>query len=150
MTLDMGDATIILEFVGGHSPGTILTYLVEDKAVFTGDNVEAQFPYFGQARFKDWKETLWKILSMDIDVVVPGHGPVGGIEMVEKYSSFFEKLEEEVRDFDAKALAIEEMAEKSDIIYFFPEDEISREDLHQSWRGDQYRAAARAILAEKE
>jgi len=150
MTLDMGDATIILEFVGGHSPGTILTYLVEEKAIFAGDNVEAQFPYFGQARFKDWKETLWKILSMDIDVVVPGHGPVGGSEMVEKYSSFFEKLEEEVKDFDVKGLTIEEMVEKSDIINFFPEDEISREDLRQSWRGEQYRAAARAILAEKE
>jgi len=150
MTLDMGDATIILEFVGGHSPGTILTYLVEEKAVFTGDNVEAQFPYFGQARFTDWKETLWKLLSMAIDVVVPGHGPVGGMEMVEKYSSFFEKLEEEVKDFDVKGLTIEEMVGKSDIINFFPEDEISREDLRKSWRGEQYRAAARAILAEKE
>ena len=150
MTLDMGDATIILEFVGGHSPGTILIYLVEDKAIFTGDNVEAQFPYFGQTRFKAWKETLWKILSMDIDVVVPGHGPVGGREMVEKYASFFEKLEEEVRDFDLKGLTIEEMAEKSEIIYFFPLDEISREDLPQSWIGEQYRSAARAILAEKE
>jgi cyclase len=150
MTLDMGDATIILEFVGGHSPGTILTYVVEDKAIFTGDNVEAQFPYFGQARFMAWKETLRKILSMDIDVVVPGHGPVGGMEMVEKYASFFEKLEEEVRDFDSRGLTVEEMAEKSDTIIFFPEEEISREDLPQSWRGEQYRAAARAILAEKE
>lgn len=150
MTLDMGDATIILEFVGGHSPGTILTHVVEDKAIFTGDNVEAQFPYFGQARFKAWRDTLWKILSMDIDVVVPGHGPVGGMEMVEKYASFFEKLEEEVRDFDLQGLTIEEMAEKSDIIHFFPDDEISREDLPQSWIGEQYRSAARAILAEKE
>jgi hypothetical protein len=33
---------------------------------------------------------------------------------------------------------------------FFPEEEIPREDLPQSWRGEQYRAAARAILAEKE
>ena len=135
--------------VGGHSPGTILIYLVEDQAVFTGDTVEAQFPYFGQAHFSVWKETLRKILVMDIEVVVPGHGPVGGMEMVKKYSSFFEKLEEEVRDFDLKGLTIEEMAEKSDIINFFPDDEISREDLPQSWRGEQYRSAARAILAEE-
>ena len=31
MTLNMGDATICLEFAGGHSPGTILVYLKEEK-----------------------------------------------------------------------------------------------------------------------
>ena len=148
MTLDMGDATIILEFVGGHSPGTILTYLVEEKAVFTGDNVEAQFPYFGQARFSAWKETLRKILLMDIEVVVPGHGPVGGKEMVEKYSSFFQALEKEVKDFELKGLTIEQMVEKSRVINFFPNDEVAKEGLSQSWIGEQYKSAVRVILAE--
>ena len=148
LTLDMGDATIILEFVAGHSPGTILIYLVEDQAVFTGDTVEAQFPYFGQARFSVWKETLRKILLMDIEVVVPGHGPVGGKEMVQKYSSFFQNLEEEVKDFELRGLTIEQMVEKSKVINFFPNDEIAKEGLAQSWIGEQYKSAVRVILAE--
>ena len=148
LALDMGDATIILEFVAGHSPGTILVYLAEDRAVFTGDTVEAQFPYFGQAHFSAWKETLRKILLMDIEVVVPGHGPVGGKEMVEKYSCFFQNLEEEVKDFELRGLTIEEMVEKSGVINFFPKDEVAREGLPQSWIGEQYKTAARVILAE--
>lgn len=146
LTLDMGDATIFLEFAGGHSPGTILIYLVEDKVLFTGDNVEGQLPFFGQAQYNQWKDTLKKMLSMDIDVVVPGHGPVAGIEMVETYYTFFRELEKEVEDFHARGLSIEEMAEKSKAIRFFPIEDIAPEDVAGSWIGDQYRFAAKAIL----
>ena len=149
LTLDMGDATIILEFVGGHSPGTILTYLVEDRAVFTGDNVEGQFPYFGQARFKAWKKTLRKLLSMDIEIVVPGHGPVGGREMVERYDTFFTNLEEEVHEFDRKGLTTEEMVHNSKVINFFPDEVNAKDDPRLSWIGEQYKFAAKAILAEQ-
>lgn len=148
LTLDMGDATILLEFAGGHSPGTILIYLVEDKVLFTGDNVEGQLPFFGQARYGQWKDTLKRMLSMDIDAVVPGHGPVAGIEMVETYYTFFQELEEEVRAFHAKGLTINEMAEKSKTIRFFPIEAVAPEDVAASWIGDQYRSAAEAILAE--
>jgi len=148
LTLDMGDATILLEFAGGHSPGTILIYLVEDKVLFTGDNVEGQLPFFGQAQYSQWKDTLKKMLSMDIDVVVPGHGPVAGIEMVETYYAFFRELEKEVKDLHAGGLSIEEMAEESKAILFFPIEDIAPEDVAGSWIGDQYRFAAKAILAE--
>ena len=148
LILDMGDATILLEFAGGHSPGTILIYLVEDKVLFTGDNVEGQLPFFGQAQYSQWKDTLKKMLSMDIDVVVPGHGPVAGIEMVETYYTFFRELEKEVKELHAGGLSIEEMAEKSKAILFFPIEGIAPEDVAGSWIGDQYRFAAKAILAE--
>ena len=149
LTLDMGDATIHLEFAGGHSPGTILIYFVEDKVLFTGDNVEGQIPFFGQANYGQWKDTLKKMLSMDIDAVVPGHGPVSGIEMVETYSAFFLELEEEVNALHTKGLTIEEMAKESEAILFFPLEGIAPEEAAASWIGDQYRSAAKAILAER-
>ena len=149
LTLDMGDATIILEFAGGHSPGTILTYLVEERAVFTGDNVEGQFPYFGQAQFSGWKATIRKILSMDVEIVVPGHGLVGGMEMVEKYDTFFQSLEEEVTQFDSQGMNLNEMLKESKVVHFFPHEEIAEGDMDQSFLGMQYKFAAKAILAEK-
>jgi len=147
LTLYMGNATILLEFVGGHSPGTILVYLLEDRVVFTGDNVEGQFPYFGQGQFYVWKEILKKILSMDIELVVPGHGPVGGKEMVEKYLSFFQNMEEEVKDFKLQGVTMEQMAQQSKTINFFPVDEAAGEVQDPYWLGQQYRFAAKQILA---
>jgi cyclase len=146
LNLGMGDGTFLLEFVGGHSPATILIYLIEDKILFTGDNVEGQFPFFGQAHFGRWKEALQKILAMDIDVVVPGHGPVGGKEMVEKYWDFFKELESEVRAFKAQGLQAEEMAEKSKTINFFPNEETAVPDPTRSWIKRQYRFAAEAVM----
>lgn len=148
LTLDMGDATVVLEFVGGHSPGTILVYLVEDKVVFTGDNVEGQFPYFGQGRFNVWRDTLRKILSMDIEVLVPGHGPVGGKELVQRYLAFFGELEEEAKNLRRKGLTVDEMLKESNAIDFFPADEMAQEGLSREWLEAQYKAAVRQILGE--
>ncbi|MBW2624135.1 MAG: MBL fold metallo-hydrolase [Deltaproteobacteria bacterium] len=148
LTLNMGDATIVLEFVGGHSPATIMIYLKEEKVLFTGDNVEGQFPFFGQAHFGKWKESLGKMLSMDIEVVVPGHGPVGGKEMVETYLKFFQELEDEVKGFQLKGLTVDEMAVKSKTIEFFPIEGIEPQDLAGSWIGTQYKSAAKAVMAE--
>jgi hypothetical protein len=86
------------------------------------------------------------MLSMEIDFVVPGHGPVAGMEMVEAYDRFFGELEAEVKAFNAEGVSIEDMASKSKTMHFFPIEEIPREEVAGSWIGDQYRAAAMAIL----
>jgi cyclase len=149
LTLDMGDATFQLEIVGGHSPATIMIYLAEEKVLFTGDNVEGQFPFFGQTHFEKWKEGLKKMLSMDIDVVIPGHGPVGGKEMVEKYLAFFEALESEVRKFQSEGLTTDEMALKSKTIYFFPIEETEDLEGRIARIRRQYKLAAEAVLKER-
>ena len=149
LTLDMGDAHFELEIVGGHSPATIMIYLAEEKVLFTGDNVEGQFPFFGQTHFGKWKEGLNKMLSMDIDIVVPGHGPVGGKEMVEKYLTFFEALESEVRIFQSEGLSIDEMAMKSKTIYFFPIEGTEDLDERIARIRRQYKLAAEAVLKER-
>jgi cyclase len=149
LSLDMGDATFELEIVGGHSPATIMIYLAEEKVLFTGDNVEGQFPFFGQTHFGKWKDGLNKMLAMDIDVVVPGHGPVGGKEMVEKYLAFFETLESEVRKFQSEGLTTDEMAMKSETIYFFPIEETEDLDERIARIRRQYKLAAEAVLKGK-
>ncbi|MBI4766986.1 MAG: MBL fold metallo-hydrolase [Deltaproteobacteria bacterium] len=151
LTLGMGDATIVLEYVGGHSPATIMIYLAEEKVLFSGDNVEGQFPFFGQAHFGKWKEALKKMLVLDIDWVVPGHGEVGGKEMVEKYDAFFEELEFEVGKFQSQGLTLDEMALQSKTVGFFPIDQTEDRDETQtlSWVRRQYKLAAEAVLKER-
>ena len=147
ITIDMGNVTIGIEYVGGHSPGTVLVYVPEWKAVFTGDNVEGQFPYFGQSRFYDWKKALQRIMDLDIEVVVPGHGEVAGKEMVNRYLLFFEGLEKEVKGFHAAGMRVEQMAQESEVLHFFP-SRGKMEDRHvPSWAETQYGLAAKQILS---
>jgi len=89
------------------------------------------------------------MLSMDIDLVVPGHGPVGGKEMVEKYFTFFEELEFEVRKFQSQGLTMDEMAIKTEMINFFPIEETETPDQREAWLRRQYQLAAEAVLKER-
>jgi hypothetical protein len=66
--------------------------------------------------------------------------------MVEAYDTFFRELEEEVKAFNAKGLSIDEMPVKSKTIHFFPIEDLEKEEVAGSWIGDQYKAAAMAIL----
>jgi len=86
---------------------------------------------------------------MDIDLVVPGHGPVGGKEMVEKYIAFFEELEFEVKKFQSQGLTLDEMAMKSETINFFPIEETEAPDQREAWLRRQYKLAAEAVLKER-
>jgi len=149
LTLQMGDATIKIHFVGGHSPGTVLIHLVEDRVIFTGDNVETYFPFLGQVHISSWLKALKKMAEMDIDTVVPGHGLVGGKEMVEKYISFIRDLEEEVAHFRKSALHVEAMAQHTKLIDYFPypEHEPDKVLRRRESNREQYAMAARHILA---
>lgn len=149
LVLDMGDATFHLEFVGGHSPGTILIHLPEERTLFTGDNVETQFPYFGQSRFSAWKDALIKMKALDVVRVVPGHGYVGGPELIDDYISFFKEIEEEVRGFHRQGLTAAQMAEKSAALHRFPRMEAGGEGQAEAWLAGQYKLAVDAILGEK-
>jgi cyclase len=150
LTLDLEDATLRLEFVGGHSPGTILVRYLEGNAVFTGDNVEEFFPYFGQSRFYVWKDVLKRLASMDLDIVVPGHGEVGGKELVDRYCRFFDAMEEEVQELASKGQKVDEMVTNSELIAFFSLERMKEEGISRAWVEGQYKIAAQQIVSEIE
>ena len=101
----------------------------------------------GQGRFDLWKNALNKMLSLDLDLVIPGHGSLGGKEMVEKYLSFFNGMEEEVKEFMLQSLSIDEMVEQSKMIEFFSLEKMAEEGLSRSWVEEQYRTAAKQIMS---
>jgi cyclase len=148
LTLKLDDVTLRLEFVGGHSPGTILVQFLEANTIFTGDNVEEFFPYFGQSRFYVWKDLLKRLLSLDIDIVVPGHGEVGGKDLVEAYFEFFDALENEVKEFAMKGRRVDEMVGDSQVIGFFSLEKMMEEGISRVWVEAQYKIAAKQIISE--
>lgn len=77
MDIYLGDHTIKLLSLPGHCPGGIGVYLPEERVVFTSDTVFHGFQtWLKEAVPEHWLESLRKLSSLDIDVVVPGHGKV--------------------------------------------------------------------------
>jgi cyclase len=99
LALHMGDRTLKLTYVGGHSPASIVVYVPEDQVLFAGDNVvTGQLPFTAHCQFGPWIEVLNHIIGMEIDTIIPGHGEICGKEGVRKISAYFETMRDQVRN----------------------------------------------------
>ncbi|SEQ60203.1 MBL fold metallo-hydrolase [Thalassovita taeanensis] len=77
-TVMVGDKTVQLIEVGpAHTAGDTLVYLPEDKVVYTGDILFNEgTPIAWAGPVSNWIRACERILELDVDVVVPGHGPI--------------------------------------------------------------------------
>ncbi|MDI7275892.1 MAG: MBL fold metallo-hydrolase [Anaerolineae bacterium] len=83
----------------GHTAGTLGVYLPAQRVLFSGDTiVNGCHPYAGDASLLQWLESLEAIRSMDLEAIVPGHGPAGGPEMIEPLRAYLQEFRERVEE----------------------------------------------------
>jgi cyclase len=76
-TLHVGDHTFRLLHTPGHTPGQIAVHVPEERVVFTGDTVFSDCAtWLMTSDIDQWVASLDRIRTLDVDHVVPGHGPV--------------------------------------------------------------------------
>src|ERR1035437_5911209 len=80
MTVFVGDTEVRFMYAGpAHTWGDMMAYLPKQKILFAGDIGFFWVAPFAQNGYvSKWIATCDKILGMDVDVIVPGHGPIGG------------------------------------------------------------------------
>jgi cyclase len=77
LDLRVGGHTFHLIHTPGHTPGQVAVYVPEERVVFTGDTVFSQCQtWLMTSDVSQWLASLDVIRDMDVDHVVPGHGPV--------------------------------------------------------------------------
>jgi cyclase len=99
LELQVGDRRVQLIEVGpAHTRGDVLVALPDDKVVFTGDILFAGgHPIVWAGPVGNWVRALDRILAMDVDTVVPGHGPVTDKAAVAGLKEYLQYLSEEAR-----------------------------------------------------
>jgi len=81
--------------------------------LFSGDLVFAgRMPYMGQAEFRRWLEALSVLETWNVDILVPGHGPQGGKELLTRQREWLEKYIGDIIDWSAQGLSPEEMFDR--------------------------------------
>jgi cyclase len=104
MTYRYGDLEVRLIHTGpAHTWGDVLVYLPEHKILFGGD---IAFFYVAPASqsgwISKWIETIDQINQMDVDVIVPGHGPIGTKKELGLMREYLDMVRREARKgFDA-------------------------------------------------
>jgi hypothetical protein len=78
-------------------------WLPNDKILFTGDAcVNGPYNYTGDGNIGDWIKTLEAVKKLGAKTVCPGHGPVGGAELLDDQHAYFTALTDEVKKLTGK------------------------------------------------
>lgn len=102
----------------GHSKTDLMIEMLEDKILFTGDNVLArQVMNLRDGTFKGVMKETERALALDARLYVPGHGRTGDRTLVEEQKAWFDTLMPEVRrmydegmsDYEMKPVLIEKL-----------------------------------------
>ena len=130
---------IIVKKVGGHTAGSIYVYFPAERVLFTGDLIFAHtFPWGGDPTVNPdkWIDALKEFCRLDIQNVVPGHGPVCDLGEIKVYLVFFEKVSKILKELISEGLTRKEVIEFDGYPEFYAsETPERRRDTLAQWYG---------------
>jgi len=75
--IDLGGKTLTIFSTPGHSEDSVCVYLEEDRVLFAGDTaVTGIVPAIGEGDGRQLEQSLARLMTLDIETLVAGHGPV--------------------------------------------------------------------------
>ena len=103
--------TVHLGYWGAaHCDGDIVVQLEKSRVIFLGDLLFCgRFPWLGDCDLNGWIDRLARVLTLDIEVVVPGHGMPATLKEVARFRAMLIALRDAV-DAAIKSGASEEAA----------------------------------------
>jgi glyoxylase-like metal-dependent hydrolase (beta-lactamase superfamily II) len=110
LELDLDGTAAHVLYVGpAHTAGDVVVHLPEAGVLFGGDILWRQCTPLGwEGTFPRWIQALDRILDLAPEVIVPGHGPVCGLEGVRELKAYLGYvISESERFFDAGLTALD-------------------------------------------
>ncbi len=96
LTLQVGGLEVVTRFLGeGHTRDNVVAYVPSDQVLFGGCLIKAQgagLGFLGDANTGSWSKTVGKVKSNfpEIQIVIPGHGKIGGVDLLDYTIRMFE------------------------------------------------------------
>lgn len=119
-TLKLDGKTVRLYHLGrGHTGGDLVVLFVEDRVLHTGDLLfNGRYPRIdleGGGSIPDWIETLDRVMALEFDRVIPGHGVVTDRDGIRAFQTFLRDLWEQVSAAAAEGKSLEETLSTVDL-----------------------------------
>ena len=99
LTRRVGNKTVHLIQVGpAHTRGDVLAYVPQERVIFTGDMLFINgHPIIWAGPVGNWIKACQLMLDLDVETVVPGHGPVTDKKGVAAVKGYLEYIAKEAR-----------------------------------------------------
>lgn len=109
-TLTVGGREVQLMEVGPmHTEGDLMVYVPDAKILYSGDVLFINStPVMWVGPLANWLKALDKILALDVEIIVPGHGPIVDKEGVRRVKAYWEYVDTAIQaGFSAGKSAVE-------------------------------------------
>jgi cyclase len=99
LDVQVGTSVVQLFHVGGHCTDQTAAFIPKQRVLFASDNIIHEKPaYTGDGDLFTWIEALRRFKQLEPEVVIPGHGSVGGPELIDvQIAELEEMLEAKLR-----------------------------------------------------
>ena len=114
LDVQVGETEVQLIEVGpAHTRGDVVVYVPSRRLVFTGDILfVGSHPIVWEGPVANWIAACDRLLKLDIDLVVPGHGPVTDRSGVLQTREYWRNLEHVAREAHAAGRSAEDAADQ--------------------------------------
>ncbi len=152
VTLHVGGKEVRLVEVGlAHTRGDTIVHLPGDRVVYTADVLfVGGHPIVWAGPVANWVRALDTILGLDVDTIVPGHGPLTDKRRVAELKGYFQYLEREARARYDAGLSAMDAAPDISFTDYAAWGEAERivanvQALYREWSGGERPAAAQVF-----
>jgi glyoxylase-like metal-dependent hydrolase (beta-lactamase superfamily II) len=111
-TLHLGDHTIRILSVPGHTPQQLAVHVPEERVLFTSDNINLEIPTFVSALPDEWIKALNRLSELDVDFVIPGHGEVSDNSVIQQMKDKIQLWIQVVGEAIKEGLELEETRQR--------------------------------------
>jgi len=94
--IDLGDRSVNIIHVGGHTADSSIILIEPFNVMFAGDVVINDYhpEIVPDSDLKIWLKSLKKLLKLNLDLVIPGHGSIGTKQCLLDMFNYLKKIQE--------------------------------------------------------
>ncbi|MEW6600491.1 MAG: MBL fold metallo-hydrolase [Nitrospirota bacterium] len=109
MIINMDGQEIELIYPGpSHTSGSIMVYLPDQKILFAGDILFTGYhPFLAEGDISSWTKALDSIMAMDVEKIIPGHGPVSGKKDIRDMKAYLKAFDSKAKELCAGSNDVE-------------------------------------------
>ena len=127
-----------MTYLGGHTDCSSVVYVPDDNVLFAGDLMFAEtFPWAGDPTADPdvWIEAYKTIIGMDVETIVPGHGPLCDKGEFEVQLAWFEAVRDEMKRLIAEGASLDDAVSYDGYPEFYESTGDRRERSLRHWYG---------------